>query len=153
MKITYKLMTQEDINGVFEISNLCFSSPWSKNSITSELTNPIAKYIIAKDLDSDFIVGFIGIWIIAGEADITNIAVHPNYRLRGIGSNLLSFLINLCDDLNCPLINLEVRSSNISAQNLYKKFNFVSVGIRKRYYDNKEDAILMTYFSGKNKPS
>lgn len=149
MKIIYKLMTKEDIDDVFNISNLCFSSPWSKSSIASELNNPLAKYIVAKNLDSGYIIGFIGVWIIAGEADITNIAVHPNYRLLGIGGKLLSSLINLCKDSSCYLINLEVRASNVSAQSLYKKFNFINTGLRKGYYENKEDAILMTYFSNK----
>lgn len=153
MKIIYKFMTNEDIDDIFNISSLCFSSPWSKDSIDGELNNPLAKYIVAKDLNSNCIIGFIGAWIIAGEADITNIAVHPSYRQLGIGSKLLSYFINLCTDLNCYSINLEVRTSNILAQSLYKKFNFSSVGIRKRYYDNKEDAILMSYSFIKNKPS
>ena len=85
-----------------------------------------------------------------GEADITNIAVHPNYRNLTIGSKLLSSLISLCENLDCSLINLEVRSSNIPAQNLYKKFLFIENGLRKGYYtDNKEDAVLMTYFYNK----
>ena len=110
----------------------------------------MAKYIIAKDLESNSIVGFVGAWIVVGEADITNIAVHPNYRNLGIGSKLLSSLIVLCEDLNCSLINLEVRVSNTSAQNLYKKFSFIENGLRKGYYeDNKEDALLMTYFYNK----
>ncbi|WP_291648663.1 ribosomal protein S18-alanine N-acetyltransferase [Clostridium sp.] len=150
MKISYSLMTEKDIDGVFEVTNLCFSMPWSKSSITGELNNPLAKYIVAKNLESNSIVGFVGAWIVVGEADITNIAVHPNYRKLGIGSKLLSSLIVLCEDLNCSLINLDVRVSNISAQNLYKKFSFIENGLRKGYYeDNKEDAILMTYFYNK----
>ncbi|MDZ7542793.1 ribosomal-protein-alanine N-acetyltransferase, partial [Clostridium perfringens] len=108
------------------------------------------KYIIAKDIEKNSVIGFVGVWIIVGEADITNIAVHPNYRKLGVGSKLLSSLINICDDLSCSLINLEVRASNISAQNLYKKFSFIENGLRKGYYeDTKEDAILMTYFNNK----
>ena len=86
-------MNEDDVNGVLAITNLCFSTPWSKSSITGELNNPLAKYIIAKDLESNSIVGFVGAWIVVGEADITNIAVHPNYRNLGIGSKLLSSLI------------------------------------------------------------
>ena len=143
-------MIDEDIDGVLNITNLCFSTPWSRSSISGELNNPLAKYIIAKDIEKNSIIGFIGVWIVVGEADITNIAVHPTYRKLGIGSKLLSSLINMCDDLNCSLINLEVRASNISAQNLYKKFSFIENGLRKGYYeDTKEDAILMTYFNNK----
>lgn len=145
MKITYNLMIPSDIDDVYKISKSSFSIPWSIESISSELSNPIAKYIIAKDLDSNLVVGFVGVWIVVGEASITNIAVHPAYRGNGIGSKLLSSLINLCSDLNCTLINLEVRESNYSAQNLYKKYGFTIDGIRKGYYeDNKENAILMS---------
>lgn len=145
MKIAYSLMKSSDIQGVFNISNSCFSTPWSLDSIKSELNNPLAKYIVATDKDSDLVVGFIGVWIVVGEASITNIAVDKNYRKLGIGNKLLESLINLCNDLNCTLINLEVRESNITAQNLYKKYGFIVDGIRKGYYeDNKEDAILMT---------
>ncbi len=150
MKISCSLMTANDINDVLNISTLCFSTPWSKDSIYSELNNPLAKYIVAKDLESNSVIGFIGAWIVMGEADITNIAVHPNYRNMTIGSKLLSSLISLCENLDCSLINLEVRSSNITAQNLYKKFLFIENGLRKGYYtDNKEDAVLMTYFYNK----
>jgi len=150
MKISCSLMTANDINDVLNISTLCFSTPWSKDSIYSELNNPLAKYIVAKDLESNSVIGFIGAWIVMGEADITNIAVHPNYRNMTIGSKLLSSLISLCENLDCSLINLEVRSSNITAQNLYKKFLFIENGLRKGYYtDNKEDAVIMTYFYNK----
>jgi len=150
MRISCSLMTANDINDVLNISNLCFSTTWSRDSIYSELNNPLAKYIVAKDLESNSVIGFIGAWIVMGEADITNIAVHPNYRNLTIGSKLLSSLISLCENLDCSLINLEVRSSNIPAQNLYKKFLFIENGLRKGYYtDNKEDAVLMTYFYNK----
>ena len=145
MKITYNLMTDKDINGVFNISNSCFSMPWSMESIKGELNNPLAKYIVARDEDSNSVVAFVGVWIVVGEGSITNIAVHPGYRKQGIGGKLLDFLINLCNDLDCSLINLEVRASNYAAQGLYKKYGFVIDGLRKGYYeDNKEDAILMT---------
>lgn len=145
MKITYNLMTDKDVKGVFDISNASFSIPWSIESINGELNNPLAKYIVARDEINDLVVGFVGIWIVVGEGNITNIAVHPDYRGNGIGDKLLSSLINLCSDLNCTLINLEVRESNYKAQNLYKKFGFNIDGIRKGYYeDNKENAILMS---------
>lgn len=147
MKITYNLMTNKDVNGVFNISNACFSMPWSIESIEVEINNPLAKYIVARDEDSNLVVGFVGIWIVVGEGSITNIAVHPDYRKQGIGAKLLESLINLCTHLDCSLINLEVRASNYPAQNLYEKYGFVVDGLRKGYYeDNKEDAILMTKY-------
>lgn len=146
MNISYNIFSKEDIQGIFEVSNLSFKLPWSIESIKSEINNPLAKYIVAKDMESNKILGFIGVWIILGECDITNIAVHPEFRKLGIGEKLLTSMINLCESLNCNIINLEVRSSNLSAISLYKKLNFLEVGLRKGYYeDNKEDAILMQY--------
>ena len=146
MNISYNIFSKKDIEGIFEISNLSFKMPWSIESIKSEINNPLAKYIVAKDKETNKVLGFIGIWIVLGEGDITNIAVHPNFRKLGIGEKLLFSMINLCESLDCNIINLEVRSSNFPAISLYKKFNFSEIGLRRGYYeDNKEDAVLMQY--------
>lgn len=144
MKIDYKLMDTSHINSVYELSKTCFSVPWSLESISYEIENPLAKYVIAQDLSTKEVLGFAGVWIVAGEGDITNIAVNPSYRKQGIASQLLSNLIEICHENNCNDITLEVRISNIPAQNLYTKLGFVNEGIRKKYYsDNGEDAIIM----------
>ena len=144
MKIDYSLMDESHVNGVYELSKECFSVPWTLDSINNELNNPLAKYIIAQDLSTEEVVGFVGVWIIAGEGYITNIAVSPKYRNKGIASELLINLFNLCKTFSCEDITLEVRSSNVAAQNLYKKFDFKEEGLRKGYYsDNGEDAIIM----------
>ena len=144
MKIDYSLMNESHANGVYELSKECFAIPWTLESINNELNNPLAKYVIAQDLSTGEVVGFVGVWIIAGEGDITNIAVSSKYRKLGIASNLLIKLFDVCKTFNCEDITLEVRASNIPAQNLYKKFNFKEEGIRKGYYsDNGEVAIIM----------
>lgn len=144
MKIDYNLMNDSHVNGVYELSKSCFAIPWTLDSIKNELNNPVAKYIIAQDSSTKEVIGFVGMWIIAGEGDITNIAVNPTYRKQGVASNLLNNLFEISKEYNCNDITLEVRSSNIPAQNLYKKFNFKEEGIRKKYYsDNGEDAIIM----------
>lgn len=144
MKIDYSLMNESHANGVYELSKECFAIPWTLESINNELNNPLAKYVIAQDLSTGKVVGFVGVWIIAGEGDITNIAVSSKYRKLGIASNLLIKLFDVCKTFNCEDITLEVRASNIPAQNLYKNFNFKEEGIRKGYYsDNGEDAIIM----------
>ena len=144
MKIDYSLMKESHAKGVYELSKECFAIPWTLDSINNELNNPLAKYVIAQDLSTGEVVGFVGVWIIAGEGDITNIAVRSKYRKQGIASNLLIKLFDVCKTFNCEDITLEVRASNTPAQNLYKKFNFKEEGIRKGYYsDNGEDAIIM----------
>jgi ribosomal-protein-alanine N-acetyltransferase len=92
-----------------------------------------------------YIVGFAGFWIMAGEAHITNIAVRERYHRHGIGELLLISIIDLATELNARFVTLEVRSSNIAAQNLYYKYGFTQVGLRRGYYtDNKENAVLMS---------
>ncbi|RDY25297.1 ribosomal-protein-alanine N-acetyltransferase [Romboutsia weinsteinii] len=135
-------MTSKDIDGVFEVEKSCFEHYWSKESFKKELTNDSARYLIAK-ID-DKIVGYVGIWLILDEGHITNVAVHKDYRGQKIGDKLVQALVELCKDNNILSMTLEVRVSNIVAQNLYKKYGFKMAGIRKEYYsDNKEDAIIM----------
>ena len=94
---------------------------------------------------SQYIAGFVGFWIMAGEAHITNIAVRLPYRRQGIGELLLISAMELATELKSHLITLEVRASNLPAQNLYQKCGFTQVGLRRGYYsDNREDAILMS---------
>ncbi len=92
-----------------------------------------------------YIVGFVGLWILADEAHVTNIAVREVYRQRGIGELLLIFGINLAMELKAHTVTLEVRASNVAAQNLYAKYGFTQVGVRRGYYmDNREDGVLMS---------
>jgi ribosomal-protein-alanine N-acetyltransferase len=142
MNINVDLMKEEDIDSVLEISSLSFSIPWSKDSYVQELTNPIARYLVAK-ID-DKVVGFVGTWIVLDESHITNIAIHPNYRKQGIGSSLLEAFLKYCKSQGCIAFTLEVRNSNKAARTLYEKYSFKQEGIRKGYYeDTKEDAIIM----------
>lgn len=102
-------MNETHVNGIYQLSNECFAIPWSLDSINNELNNPLAKYVIAEDLLTSEVIGFVGVWIIAGEGDITNIAVSPKYRKQGIASNLLIKLFDVCKTFNCEDITLEVR--------------------------------------------
>lgn len=130
------------IDSVLKISEESFPISWSKESYVNEVKNPLAYYLVA--ILNNEVVGFVGAWIVVGEANITNIAVSKDFRRQGIANLLMDSILKLCKENNTTDINLEVRSSNIKAQNLYKKFGFIQEGIRKKYYeDNKEDAILM----------
>lgn len=142
MEVSLHKMTLEDIDDILHISKLSFPIHWSRKSIESELSNKLAHYSIAKFKDK--IVGFGGMWTIVDESQITNIAVHPNFRGKGIASKILNELINICENKKVTGLTLEVRKSNNIAQNLYKKFGFIHEGIRPKYYeDNGEDAFLM----------
>jgi len=92
-----------------------------------------------------YVIGFAGIWILADEVHITNIAVRNPCQRRGIGELLLIATIDLSAELNASFLTLEVRASNLPAQRLYEKYGFVQVGLRRGYYtDNREDAVLMS---------
>jgi ribosomal-protein-alanine N-acetyltransferase len=91
------------------------------------------------------IVGFIGLWYMADEIHVINLAVHPDFRRRGIGELLLVNAIELSMNLKAILITLEVRVSNLAAQALYLEYGFSKRGVRRAYYlDNREDAAIMT---------
>lgn len=127
---------------IFKISSMSFITPWSYEAIKEELKNKFAKYVVAKL--NDVVIGFGGVWLILDEGHITNIAIHPEYRGIGAGDMILEALIELCRLEGIASMTLEVRSSNIAAQNLYKKHGFAEAGIRKNYYaDTKEDGIIM----------
>ncbi len=136
-------LTLNDIDEVMVVEKLSFSIPWSKQAFIEEVTNnKFARYIIAK-VDGKT-VGYAGLWKVFDEGHITNVAVHPEYRRSGVGYTLVRGLIELSIKENIVKLTLEVRRSNIAAQNLYTKFGFRSEGFRKEYYaDNKEDAIIM----------
>ncbi|MBI4302360.1 MAG: ribosomal protein S18-alanine N-acetyltransferase [Chloroflexi bacterium] len=90
------------------------------------------------------VVGFVGIWLLLGEAHITTIAVHSSYRRQGIGELLLIAALELAVSRNETIATLEVRASNETAQGLYRKYGFGTVGIRPAYYPDREDALVMT---------
>lgn len=94
--------------------------------------------------DTASIVGFAGLWLMVDESHVTTIAVHPDYRGRGIGELMLSSLLGISYEIGARMVTLEVRVSNSVAQNLYRKYGFKEAGVRKRYYsDNHEDALIM----------
>ena len=135
-------MKVDDIDGVFEVEKNCFEDYWSKDSFKKELSNNLAKYLVAK-VDGK-VAGYVGIWFVVDEGHITNVAVHEDYRGQKIGDQLIKELVQVCKDNKIVSMTLEVRTSNTVAQNLYRNYGFKMAGIRKEYYsNNKEDAIIM----------
>ena len=99
---------------------------------------------VASSPDLASIIGFAGLWLMYDEAHVTTIAMHPNYRRLGLGEFMLASLIDISYSIGAKWVTLEVRVSNLTAQNLYHKYGFREAGLRHRYYsDNQEDAIIM----------
>lgn len=141
-EIIFDTLKPEYVSGIAQIEKLCFTTPWSENQITSEIENPLTVYSVAV-LDNK-VIAYGGYWGVAGDAQITNIAVHPDFQGMKIGSQILENLLNTAKNRGDSQLTLEVRESNQKAINLYKKYGFETVGMRKNYYEGKENAILMT---------
>lgn len=136
-------MKQENLKEVYNINIESLKSPWSLNSLNDEFNNNFSYYIVCKT-SCGKVIGFGGMWLVCGEGNVTNIAVHPDFRHKGIGSKIVRELCNICSKNNCPDLTLEVRISNTPAINLYEKMGFQNEGIRKNFYSNPtENAIIM----------
>lgn len=133
----------DDVDDIFEIEQLCFPDPWSRETLRYEMEeNPRAFYIVA-EMDGH-VVGYAGLWWILDEGHITNVAVRPEYRNRKIGEGIIGVLIDFTTEKGIRHHTLEVRPSNRAAINLYEKFGFRTEGLRKKYYaNNGEDALIM----------
>ena len=141
-EIIIRGMNYKDLDQIVDIEKICFSLPWSKGAFENELLNELAYYQCAEDYGK--IAGYMGMWRIIDECHITNVAVLPEYRNKGIGGMLIKKMIEICRCSEISAMTLEVRKSNIPAINLYKKFGFVEEGKRPRYYIKPtEDALIM----------
>ena len=136
-------MTLEDFYAIEYIFSSDFDAFWSANILKEELQANSSKFLVAKYKDE--VVGFAGFKILVDEADIMNIAVKQSYRCYGIGSLLLSSLIDLFSSFHLHSLNLEVSEKNVAAIKLYKKFGFKVVSIRKNYYPDSSNAIVMKW--------
>lgn len=140
--MSIRSMKKGDIKRIIQLENELFQSPWSINDFEYELmNNPFGEYyVIEKDIT---IVGYIGLWMLGEQCQITTIGIDETYQKMGYASQLLDFVVKKCKILNYQNINLEVRVSNYKAIALYEKYNFKNVAVRKNYYADHEDAYLM----------
>lgn len=135
-------MSEIHVPAIAEMEKLCFQDPWSVNSISTELTNPLSTWLVA--VEGGEVVGYVGSQSVLDGADMMNIAVHPDYRNQGIGHALIEELIILLQKKDVISLSLEVRVSNESAIGLYHKMGFEMIGKRPGYYRNpREDAYIM----------
>jgi ribosomal-protein-alanine N-acetyltransferase len=166
-------MTEADISQVADIEGESFPTTWPRTAYKRELSNRLARYLVLVDRTqnvqppakkprrfslgpffrsreeaeptTDYVVGYVGIWLMVDEAHIVAIAIRESYRRKGIGETLLLAAIDLALENQQESMTLEVRRSNYPAQALYEKYRFLKVGVRKRYYsDNHEDALIMS---------
>ena len=136
-------MERDHVPQIAGLEALCFPDPWSENSIATELANPLSCWLVA--VDDGRVAGYVGSQTVIDETDMMNIAVHPDYRRRGIARQLVDALIHDLKLRGSHRLTLEVRASNEAAQKLYESLGFTQTGLRKNYYRNpKEDALILT---------
>ena len=142
MSFEIKRLSAESAGKVAETEKICFSHPWSEATVASEMDSRFSDFFGA--FCEEELAGYIGGRTIAGETEIFNVAVKPEFRRKGIAKALIEKFIEASREKETQQIFLEVRTSNLGAINLYEKCGFVFCGIRKDYYDDpKENAILM----------
>lgn len=130
------------LNDIAQLEKICFSTPWSQNAITEAFTAG-TKFFVA--ISNNKVLGYVGLSAILDEGYITNIAVYPEHRNKGVATALLKTLFDFALENNLSFISLEVRQSNITAISVYEKLGFKKEGLRKGFYSEpKEDALIMT---------
>lgn len=142
--IQIRPMLISDLDNIKDILIQDFDDFWNYNVFKSELENPNSEYFIA--LENDTIVGFAGIWISVDDIHITNIVTKKSCRNHGIGTKLLEHLILISKEKNLSSLTLEVNEKNEYAIKLYENHHFQKIGQRKNYYNQNENAIIMTYY-------
>ncbi len=143
LRLRFSLMLPEHLEQVLAIERESFPIPWSRQAFMFEVEeNDLAFYIVA--LANKRVVGYAGMWAVLDEAHITNVAVHPDFRGRGVGRALIMELLARAAVSGAAMVTLEVRVSNHIARNLYRSAGFADRGLRRGYYsDNGEDALIM----------
>ena len=135
-------MNADHVAQIAELEKVCFSDPWSEKSIASELSNDLAYWLAA--VEGETVAGYIGSQTVMGETDMMNVAVHPDFRRKGIAEALVNALVEALKEQGSHSLTLEVRASNEPAQKLYEKLGFIMIGKRPRYYHNpREDAMIL----------
>jgi len=141
-----RLMRPEDLDQVMVIERASFESPWTKNNFFDEFKNSDLSTQLVMEFDNR-VIAFAIVWSIMDECHLANIAVHPDCRRKGVAEIMLNKVISIARDKNCKKVMLEVRKSNEPAIQLYNKYRFEKVGVRKNYYYDgfmrQEDAVLM----------
>jgi [ribosomal protein S18]-alanine N-acetyltransferase len=151
-EVALEPMHRRDLRrGVMAIEAVSYPRPWSQGVFESELAqvrSGARRYLVARRVDRQRrgcggVVGYAGLWFSADEAHVTNVAVQPERHRTGVATALMLGLADAAIERGCVAWTLEVRVSSTGAQALYRRFGFSPAGMRARYYENTEDAIVM----------
>ncbi len=145
-KVAIQKMDLQDLAEVISIETSASPAPWSKNMFVEEMRNRLVYCFVIKTVEGSKqpVIGFICFRNIPEESELLNIGVHPDYRQLGVGKKLMQFYIDFSHGKGIRTFYLEVNSSNTSAIRLYQSLSYQSTGVRKKFYQGKFDALLMT---------
>jgi len=138
-------LTTDNLTELLELDKACFDGLWTMEGYLRELESPNSHFLgLFSPFNHSELLGMGCFWSILEEANITILAVHPQYHGQGLGKALLYSLLQTAADLGLERATLEVRDSNYVAISLYQKFGFKTAGKRRGYYkDNNEDALIL----------
>ena len=140
-EINFRPLVEADLPAVLIIEESSFSSPWTRAAFVHELQSPHSCVTIVERAGE--VLGYLCCWYVADEVQILNVAVQTNYRRQGVAERLLRYVLDVGQQKGAQSANLEVRRGNLSARRLYEKFGFREVAVRRGYYADGEDALLM----------
>ncbi len=145
-------MTEPDLDAVLAIEQACFPRPWNRSHFMAEIASEHGKAVVAEK--DGCIAGYLCLSVLFDEAEILDIAVDPSIHRSGTGARLMEWACSEALMTGASVIRLEVRSTSTPAISMYERFGFVRCGIRKGYYENVTDAVLMEkYLQGDSKCS
>ena len=140
--VSFRALTEADIPAIVAIEATALYDAWNENMLRNELDNALTTYLVMESEGK--IIGYAGFWLVAGEAQVTRVAVQEELRGLGLGTRLTAAMVNKAWELGAEAVTLEVRESNLAAQKAYLTCGFASEGIRPNYYeDNHENAVIM----------
>jgi ribosomal-protein-alanine N-acetyltransferase len=143
-ELTIEPMRRRHLRRVLEIEQQVYPRPWTHRTFVSELDQArsgLRHYIVS--FVGDVLAGYAGLMFVDDDAHVTNIAVDPAWHGRGVGTEMMLELFDVALAHGSTAMTLEVRHSNAPAQGLYRKFGFAPAGVRRKYYENRDDAIVM----------
>ncbi len=139
-------LNEDVLDEVLAIEKESFPEPWSRRLFEQEMRHPASKFIVV--VSGDKVIGYGGFWRVLDEAHITNVAVAPELRRRGVGSLILRRLLDMAREQGVRRATLEVRESNVAGINLYRKFGFEAVAVRQNYYARTNENALVMWKDG-----
>ena len=140
-----RLASTDDLDGVLAIEAASFNNPTTREWYEGELKRPEVCFIYVMRTEQHPVAAFCAFWLVADQAHINNLAVLPELRGRGLGTQLLEAIVVEAAHLGAELLTLEVRESNHPARRLYERAGFYQDGVRKNYYTNPvEDALILS---------